>query len=87
LWFGIRPRCARAPLAADAPATHSDASALLKLGLRAFALPLALFLLAVVALAYWRIGQGEDWVGIAALGVALLCGWRASRQSHTRQTK
>jgi hypothetical protein len=74
----MRPRCAHAPQPGAAPLNDGDTGALLKLGLRAFALPLALFALAALALAHWRVGH-EDWAGVAALAVALWCGWRASR--------
>jgi hypothetical protein len=63
---------------------------LFKLGLRAFALPLAVFLVAGLALARWHVG--EDWVGMVALAFAALCGWYATRRLRsgppgTAQTK
>jgi uncharacterized membrane protein YphA (DoxX/SURF4 family) len=52
---------------------------LLKLGVRAFAVPLLVLLALAAAASHWHFAVGQDWIGVGALVFAAWCGWRATR--------
>jgi positive regulator of sigma E activity len=79
LWFGLLPG---RKLRGSAAQSERAAGQFLRLGLRAFALPLALFAATLALFARLQITQ--DWLAVAALVVAALCGWYALRR-HSRR--
>ena len=82
LWFGLRPHCGEHRDVENATVDAGSGAALLKLGTRAFAVPLAVLLTAVAWVAHGQFGQAQDWIGIGALALAGWCGWRATRSSR-----